>query len=65
LLPGYARLDVGTFYNFHLGEKQKLRFSANIQNALDRVYYLASNGLDEVRPGSPIAVLVSLRWTRQ
>jgi iron complex outermembrane receptor protein len=65
LLPGYARLDVGTFYNFHLGEKQRLRFSANIQNALDRVYYLASNGLDEVRPGSPIAVLVSLRWTRQ
>ena len=65
LLPGYARLDVGTFYDFRVGEKQKVRFSANIQNALDRVYYLASNGLDQVRPGSPIAALVSLRWTRQ
>ncbi len=65
LLPGYARLDVGAFYDFHVGDRQRVRFSANIQNALDRVYYLASNGLDQVRPGSPIAALVSLRWTRQ
>jgi hypothetical protein len=27
-----------------------------VQNALDRTYYLASNGLDQIRPGSPLSV---------
>ena len=65
LLPGYARLDVGAYYLFHAGEKQTLRLSMNMRNALDRVYYEASNGLDQVRPGSPRTALVSLKWTRQ
>ncbi len=62
-LPGYARLDLGSYYDFKTGEKQTTRFSLNIQNALDRTYYLASNGSDQVRPGSPISVLASVRWT--
>ena len=53
LLPGYARLDVGMAYDLHIRERQKIRFSANVQNALDRVYYLASNGQNQARPGSP------------
>lgn len=63
LLPGYARLDVGSYYEFRLREKQSLRLSVNIQNALDRTYYLASNGQDQIRPGSPINTLAGVRWT--
>ena len=63
LLPGYARLDVGTYYDFGRSDRQKIRLSLNIQNALDRTYYLASNGADQVRPGSPISALAGLRWT--
>jgi outer membrane receptor protein involved in Fe transport len=65
LLPGYARLDLGTFYDFLIGDRQKVRFSVNIQNAFDRVYYLASNGQNQVRPGPPISVMSSLRWSWQ
>ena len=63
LLPGYARLDLGSYYEFSAAEKRKIRFSINVQNALDRAYYLASNGLDQIRPGSPISVLTGLSWT--
>ena len=65
LLPGYARLDVGSYYTFHATERQQFRLSFNMQNALDRVYYLASNGQNNVRPGSPRAFLIALKWTRQ
>ena len=61
-IPGYARLDLGAFYDFQVRERQSLRFSINVQNALDRVYYLASNGSDQVRPGSPRALITGLRW---
>ncbi len=64
LLPGYARLDVGAYYDFEIAERQKIRLSLNIQNALDRTYYLASsNGADQVRPGAPLTALAGLRWT--
>ena len=64
LLPGYARLDVGAYYDFSKGDRQRMRLSLNIQNALDRTYYLASNaGADQIRPGSPLAALAGLRWT--
>lgn len=63
LLPGYARVDLGAFYERNIAERQTLRFNLNIQNALDRTYYLASNGQDQVRPGSPVSVLAGLSWT--
>jgi len=63
LLPGYARLDLGTYYDLGITDKQRLRFSLNIQNALDRTYYLASNGQDQIRPGSPLNALAGVRWT--
>jgi iron complex outermembrane receptor protein len=63
LLPGYARLDLGTYYVFRAGEHQRVRLSVNVQNALDRKYYLASNGLDQIRPGSPISALAGLSWS--
>ena len=65
LLPGYVRLDLGAYYDIRLVERQKLRFSVNIQNALDRTYYLASNGQDQIRPGAPTTALGSVRWTWQ
>ena len=63
LLPGYARVDVGSYYEFKIAERQRMRFSINVQNALDRIYYLASNGTDQIRPGSPLSVLTGLTWT--
>jgi len=63
LLPGYARLDVGAYYDMGLKEHQKVRLSVNIQNALDRVYYLASNGQDQIRPGAPLTTLATIKWT--
>jgi len=63
LLPGYARLDLGGFYERNVTERQRIRFNINVQNALDRTYYLASNGQDQVRPGSPVSALAGLSWT--
>ena len=63
LLPGFARVDVGAYYDIRLVERQKIRLSVNIQNALDRAYYLASNGQDQIRPGAPTTALGSVRWT--
>jgi iron complex outermembrane receptor protein len=63
VLPGYARLDLGAYYVYHAREHQRVRFSVNIQNALDRRYYLASNGQDQIRPGSPISALAGLSWS--
>jgi iron complex outermembrane recepter protein len=66
LLPGYARLDLGAYYDIKAGEKQSIRLSLNVQNALDRTYYIASNGgsgFGNVIPGSPISALAGLRWT--
>ncbi len=63
LLPGYARLDLGSYYVFRVGEHQRVRLSVNVQNALDRKYYLASNGIDQIRPGSPTSALAGLSWS--
>jgi len=63
LLPGYARLDLGALYEFKITERQSLRFNINVRNALNRTYYLASNGTDQIRPGSPLSVLTGLSWT--
>ena len=62
-LPGYARLDFGSSYDLPLRERQAIRLSLNIQNALDRKYYQASNGTDQIRPGSPFSALAALSWT--
>jgi iron complex outermembrane receptor protein len=64
IVPGYGRLDLGGYYTVHAGEKNSWRLNVNIQNALDRTYYLASS-TSEVRPGSPFAILGGIRWTRQ
>jgi iron complex outermembrane receptor protein len=65
LLPRYGRVDFGAFYDIRVQSGQTFRVGANVQNVLNQVYYLASNGQNQVRPGAPVSALVSLQWIRQ
>ena len=55
-LPGYTRLDAAAFYD--LG--RALRVQANVENLLDRRYYMNADGNTNISPGRPRTVRVSL-----
>jgi iron complex outermembrane receptor protein len=66
-LPGYARWDAGAYYEFGVRRsadpRQRLRFTINAQNLADRRYFLASNGLNQIWPGSPRSIISGVTWT--
>jgi catecholate siderophore receptor len=55
-LPGYTRLDAAAFYD--LG--RSLRIQANVENLLDRRYYVNADGNTNISPGRPRSARVSL-----
>jgi len=55
-LPGYTRIDAAVYVPF--SEKWKLQ--ANIENLLNRKYFLNADGNNNISPGSRRAVQVSL-----
>jgi catecholate siderophore receptor len=55
-LPGYIRIDAGIFVPF--SERWKLQ--ANLENILNRTYYLNANGNNNISPGLPRAIRLSL-----
>jgi catecholate siderophore receptor len=55
-LPGYTRADAAVF--FHLTEKWRLQ--ANLENLFDKKYYLNADNNNNISPGSPRALRVSL-----
>jgi outer membrane receptor protein involved in Fe transport len=62
VIPGYARIDVTTYYTFHSTERTDWRFSLNIKNVLDRAYFEAGRG-SFARPGATFAAYSAVRFT--
>jgi catecholate siderophore receptor len=56
ILPGYTRMDAAIYLPF--AEKWKLQ--ANIENLLNEKYFLNADGNNNISPGSPRALRVSL-----
>ncbi len=59
-VPGYTRADAAIFYSL----TPKLRLQANVENLLDRKYYLNADSNTNISPGTSrvlrIAITVNL-----
>ena len=55
-LPGYTRADAALFFSL----TEKIRLQANVENLLDRAYFLNAHTNTNLTPGSPRAVRVGL-----
>jgi catecholate siderophore receptor len=55
-LPGYTKVDAAAY--FRLAEKWKLH--AHFDNLLNRKYFLNANGNNNISPGGPLSVKISL-----
>jgi len=58
VLPGYTRVDAALFFSI----SEKLGLQANLENLLDRKYFINADGNDNISPGSSRAVRLSLTW---
>jgi catecholate siderophore receptor len=56
VLPGYTRVDAGVFVSI----SEHWRLQANLQNLLDKTYYLNAHTNDNIQPGAPRAARVAL-----
>lgn len=57
VLPGFTRVDAAVFVNL----TDTLRAQVNVENIADETYYPTSHGNNNILPGSPRAVRVSLQ----
>lgn len=55
-LPGYTRADAAVFYSL----TERWRLQANLENPLDKTYYLNADNNTNISPGSPRALRVGL-----
>jgi catecholate siderophore receptor len=51
-LPGYARADAAVFFSI----TERMRLQANVENVLDRKYYVNADSNNNISPGSPRAL---------
>jgi catecholate siderophore receptor len=56
-LPGYTRVDGAVFMTFN----DKFGAQLNVENLLDKNYYLNADNNNNITPGAPRAVRVTLR----
>jgi catecholate siderophore receptor len=56
VLPAFTRVDGALFFAFD----ERIGAQVNVENLLDRRYFLFSNGNNNITPGSPRALRVSL-----
>ena len=52
VLPGYTRLDAAMYARLD----RRLRFQVNVENMLNRHYFLSASNNNNITPGSPVAV---------
>lgn len=57
-LPGYTRADAAVFYTIN----DKLALQSNLENLLNKKYFINADGNDNISPGSPRAVRFALTW---
>ena len=55
-LPGYARIDAALYYSL----TPAIRVQANLENLFDRKYYAAAHSNNNITPGAPRALRLSL-----
>ena len=55
-LPGYTRADAAVYYSF----TERVRLQANVENLLNRQYYINADGNNNISPGCSRAVRVGL-----
>jgi catecholate siderophore receptor len=58
VLPGYTRADAALYYSI----SERVGLQANVENILDKKYFINADGNDNISPGSPRAVRLSLTW---
>jgi catecholate siderophore receptor len=56
VLPGYTRVDTALFYKFN----NQYQLQANLENLLNKEYYASAHSNNNITPGSPRAVRVTL-----
>lgn len=56
VVPGFTRVDAALFYKVN----KHLSAQLNVENLFDRKYYASANSNDNITPGSPRAVRLSL-----
>ncbi|MBI3284214.1 MAG: TonB-dependent siderophore receptor [Burkholderiales bacterium] len=56
VIPGFTRLDAALYYTVN----KNFNLQANIENLLDKKYYAFANSNNNITPGSPRALRVSL-----
>jgi len=56
-LPGYTRIDAAAYYNINANYQVQL----NVENLGDRKYYMYANGDNNITPGSPRSVRMTVR----
>ena len=55
-LPGFVRFDAALYYDF----TENVTAQLNVENILDEKYFINANSNNNITPGSPTAVKVSL-----
>jgi catecholate siderophore receptor len=55
-LPSFVRVDAAAYYTVN----RWLRLQANIENVFDRTYYPTAHSNNNITPGSPRAVRLSV-----
>jgi catecholate siderophore receptor len=55
-LPSFVRVDAAAYYTVN----RWLRLQANIENLFDRTYYPTAHSSNNITPGSPRAVRLSV-----
>lgn len=55
-LPDYSRVDAAAFYSV----TEDIKLQANIENVLDKSYYVSAHNDNNITPGSPRAVRVAM-----
>jgi catecholate siderophore receptor len=58
VLPGYTRADVALHYTIN----EKFGLQGNLENVLNKKYFINADSNDNISPGSPRAVRFSLNW---
>lgn len=56
-VPGYARVDAAVYYAF----TPRWRLQANVENLLNRKYFINADSNTNISPGSPVALRLMLR----
>jgi len=56
VLPGYIRADAAVYFKFN----EKFRLQSNLTNLFNRKYYVNADGNNNISPGAPRGVRVSL-----